>query len=103
MISVPFGPGRVTSSPRHSFCTTGMVSQVYWRRSSYFSGAMTKSVPCQPVAKEMPTRPPERLSMTDQSSTTRTGWCSGSTRLPARIWTRSVTAASAEPRTDGFG
>ncbi len=41
--------------------------------------------------------------MTDQSSQTRIGWCSGSTRLPARIRTRSVAIASAALSTDGFG
>ena len=34
---------------------------------------------------------------------TRIGWCSGSTTEPARIFTRSVTAAIAALVTDGFG
>ncbi len=66
-------------------------------------GRSTKSLGCQPAAKEMPTRPFERLSTSAHSSATRIGWWSGFTQLPARIFTRSVITASAALATEGFG
>lgn len=80
-----------------------MPSIISSRRFSYFSGAKTKSLACQPDATEMPTRPPDRLSTRDHSSATRTGWWSGSTTLPARMATRFVTVATAAPTTEGLG
>ena len=41
--------------------------------------------------------------MTDHSSATRIGLCSGSTTEPARICTLRVSTARAAPVTDGFG
>ena len=62
-----------------------------------------KSLACQPDANDRPTRPSDRLSTTAHSSATRIGLCSGSTTLPARIWTCSVTTATAALVTAGFG
>ncbi len=73
------------------------------RRSAKSSGLNTKSLACQPEANDSPTRPPERLSTTAQSSATRIGSCSGNTTLPARICTRSVMVAMAALVTAGLG
>lgn len=54
-------------------------------------------------ARPRSTRPPDRKSTTDHSSTIRTGWCRGTTTLPERIRTVRVIAASAAAITDGFG
>ena len=51
----------------------------------------------------MPTRPSERLSMRLHSSATRIGLWSGSTQLPALIFTRVVRAAIAALVTEGLG
>src|SRR5690606_32566296 len=72
-------------------------------RSGSWPGASRKSSGCHPEAAAIATRPPERLSTTDHSSAIRTGWCSGTTTLPARIPIRSVTAAIAAASTDGLG
>ena len=101
--SLPVAPGKLHFSPRHSLRTVSMLRSMMFLLSAKFSGLSTKSFGCQPEANEMPTRPLEMLSTTDHSSATRSGWCSGSTTLPARILMRSVTAAMAAPATAGFG
>ncbi len=90
-------------SPRQS----AWICSIRWNISSRWlpnaSGANTKSFGCQPEAQAMPTRPCERLSTIDHSSATRTGWCSGSTTLPARSSMCEVSRASAALNTDGLG
>ncbi|CAM4176972.1 hypothetical protein COSO111634_34450 [Corallococcus soli] len=89
----PFHSARTSSTPRRT------ASGRWWK----FWGAKTKSFAFQPVAKDTPARPLERLSMTDHSSATRSGSCSGNTTLPARMDTRSVTMASAALVAVGLG
>jgi len=93
----------VTDSPRHRLRMVSMPLAISARRSAKLSGASTKSLACQPEANERPTRPLERLSTTDQSSAQRIGLCRGSTTLPARIWMRSVTIATAVLVMAAFG
>src|SRR3569833_543489 len=62
-----------------------------------------KSSGFQPEAKEIPTRPPDKLSTIDHSSVMRMGLWSGATTLPALSCSRLVVAASAACRTAGFG
>jgi hypothetical protein len=100
---LPSGPSKATVSPRHNLRTTSMLRNITFLLSAKLPGISAKSFGCQPEANEMPTRPLEMLSTTDHSSATRAGWCSGSTTLPARMPTCSVTAATAAPATAGFG
>ena len=72
-------------------------------RLANLSGYSAKSLGCQPAAKDMPTRPLERLSTSDQSSARRIVLCSGETQLPARIWMSLVMVAIAALLTTGLG
>jgi hypothetical protein len=65
-------------------------------------GARRKSSGCHPEATETPTRPPDRLSTTDHSSATRTGWWRGGPRFRPGS-PREVMAATAAPTTAGLG
>jgi hypothetical protein len=80
-----------------------MPSLVFSRRCLKSSGLSTKSRALSPLVNERPTRPPERRSTIDHSSTTRSGWFSGITTLPARRLICVVCTASAAASTAGFG
>ena len=80
-----------------------MLASISFLRLAKAAGAMTKSLGCQPDANDTPTRPCEMLSTKAHSSATRIGWCSGSTQLPARIFSRVVMAAMAALVTAGLG
>ena len=90
-------------SPRQSRRTCSMWRNMISLRSAYAVGASTKSLTCHPDAKETPIRPCESVSTSAHSSATRNGLWSGTTTLPARICTRSVTPARAAPVIDGLG
>ena len=103
LISRPSPFIAVTGWPLHSVLIVSMPSAMIARRFSKLAGASTKSLACQPDANERPTRPPDRLSTTDQSSAQRIGFCNGRTTLPALIEIRSVTIATAALVTAGLG
>ena len=90
-------------SPAHRRSTVSMDSCITSRRRSKFSGFRTKSLTCQPLANERPTRPCEMLSTTAHSSATRIGSCRGITTLPARSSTLLVIDAIAADVTAGLG
>src|SRR5581483_4232422 len=90
-------------SPRHNLRTTSIPSSIMRRRSSYESGAKTKSLGCQPEAKDIPTRPWDKLSTIAHSSATLTGLCNGITTLPARMLRRCVSLAIAAAKTEALG
>ncbi len=99
----PIGFSNATFSPRQSFLTISIWSNITCLLFLWFCGMMTKSFGCQPAAKLNPTRPSLKLSITDQSSAIRTGWCKGETILPERILRFLVIAANAALVTAGFG
>src|SRR5262249_53582918 len=90
-------------SPRHSFLTISMPLNTSSCRFAYLSGDKAKSAGFHPEANDRSTRPFERLSTTDHSSTIRKGSCRGITTLPARSRIRRVSRASAACNTEGFG
>jgi len=100
---VPSGPGNGIDSPRQRRFTTSRSRNIVSFACALFSGASTKSSGFQPDAKEIATRPDERLSTSAHSSATRIGWWSGRTTLPERSFSRSVTSDSAPAKTDGLG